>query len=128
MHIATILVPSATGSLGMMAADPRHPQNVQGLVWSYDSQKQPEGKAGDVGFGLPPLVLGDLAAVEDRFFLLEGAVLGQPGQAPSPYEVVVTFKQDGVTIHEEVPPEGGRGSVGAENAPFVYRFAFQATV
>jgi hypothetical protein len=102
------------------------PQSVVGILWRYAADKTPEGKAGEMTSQIQTVPLGSPASNSGKLYLLEGAVLNQNDNPPTPYQVVVAIRQNDVVVHEEVP-EDGSGQIGKADVPFVYRFTLVAT-
>jgi hypothetical protein len=123
--LTTIQARSSGGPLSVTVASPRFPQNVSGVLWRYDASQQPEGEAGRFGPGAETVALGMPASVAGKLFMIEGAVLHQNDNPPTPYEVEVTVSQNGTVLARQVPAEGGSGQIGGENQPFVYRFTIR---
>ena len=121
MNLANIVV-KPDGPLSVELFAPHFPQTPAGVLWRYDSAQQPEGKAGEFSPGVPSVSLGSPASVAGKYFLLEGVVLNQGDNPPTPYQVQVSILQAGVPVHQEVPPDGGSGQIGTADVPFVYRF------
>jgi hypothetical protein len=130
MIYSEIEAPIAGGALTLRLADAYHPQSVTGNVWRYvkDGDKwKADGKAGVITPFLPVVPIGAPAAVDGKLFLVVGAVLQHGDDPPTPYQVIASIRQGDTVLHHEVPPEGGSGSLGSENAPFLYRFVVKAT-
>ncbi len=125
MNISIITARAADGPLTVEVTDPQFPQNVAGVVWRYTPAKQPDGQAGQFTPLHPAVPIGTVQGNAGRFFLVEGAVLHQDDDPPTPYQVVVTVRQPGKVLSEEVPSAGGGGQVGDKDQPFVYRFQIQ---
>jgi hypothetical protein len=121
--LTTIRPTAGGGPLAVTVASPRFPQNVSGVLWRFDRAQQPDGQAGSFGPGSQTVSLGTPGEAGGRFFMIEGAVLHQNDNPPTPYEVEVTVSQNGVPLTREVPAEGGSGMIGSENQAFLYRFA-----
>ena len=126
MKISTIEISAQGGSTSVRISSPQFPQTLAGVLWRYDASKNPDGKAGEFTPGIPTVPLGGSSAIDGKFYLIEGAVLHQNDNPPTPYQVVVSFTQDGNVIHEEVPEENGTGQLGSEDAVFAYRFEMRA--
>lgn len=125
MKITTIQARAADGPLTVALAAPQFPQAAAGVLWRYAPDKQPDGQAGQFTPQFAFVPLGPVGGNDGRIFLLEGAVLHQNDNPPTPYQVVVTVSQPGRLLSEEIPPEGGSGQLGTTDAPFVYRFCIQ---
>lgn len=120
--ITTIQVPASGGSVVVKTSVPHFPQSVAGVVWRYNADKTPDGKAGIFSTNIPDVPLGAPMAIDKKLFLIEGAVLHHNDNPPTPYQVVVAITQGGSLIHEEVPSIGGAGQIRDKNIPFLYRF------
>lgn len=125
MNVSTITARAADGPLTVEVTDPGLPQNVTGVLWRYTPAKEPDGKVGRFTPQHPALPIGTVQSNAGRFFLVEGGVLHQDDNLPTPYQVVVTVRQPGKVLSEEVPTEGGSGQLGAQDVAFVYRFQIQ---
>lgn len=120
--ISVIEVPSASGPLTVELSSPLYPQSVAGVLWRYDANKKPEGKAGAFTPKLSTVPIGSPASNRDKLYLLEGAVLHHSDPQPTPYQVVVSLLATGRAIHTEVPSENGTGQIKDQDVPFIYRF------
>ncbi len=125
MNVSTISARAADGPLTVEVTDPLFPQNVAGVLWRYTPAKVPDGQVGKFTPQDPSLPIGTVGSNAGRFFMVEGAVLSQNDTPPTPYQVVVTVRQPGKVLSQEVPPDGGSGQVGTQDVPFVYRFQIQ---
>ena len=127
MSNITVIPISATGDpISVTLAVPKFPQSIGGVVWRFNADKTFDVKAGlfMTTAGLVPL--GAPSVVNDKIFLVEGAVLNHNDNPPTPYQVVVTITQNGSVIHSEVPSLNGSGQIGTADIPFLYRFQFKS--
>ena len=121
-NVSVIEVPAGSGPLTVELTSPLFPQSVAGVLWRYDANKQPEGKAGAFTPKLSTVPIGSPATNRNKFYLLEGAVLHHSDREPTPYQVVVSLLSTGRAIHTEVPSENGTGQIKDQDVPFIYRF------
>lgn len=121
-YISVIEVPAEAGPLSVELSCPLYPQSVAGVLWRYDANKAPEGKAGAFTPDLSTVPIGSPSSNRDKLYLLEGAVLHHSDPQPTPYQVVVSLLATGKAIHSEVPSQNGTGQIQNEDLPFVYRF------
>jgi hypothetical protein len=121
-YVAIIEVPAGSGPLSIELSSPLYPQSLAGVLWRYDANKNPEGKAGEFTPRISTLPIGSIANNRDKLYLLEGAVLHHSDPQPTPYQVVVSLVATGRALHSEVPPENGTGEIKDKDVPFVYRF------
>lgn len=122
MSVAEIVVPTTPGTLSVAVASPGFPHALAGVLWRYKPDRSPDGKAGTFTPQFSSVAIGSLASCAGRFFMIEGAVLEQDDDPPTPYQVVVSISLGDRVIHQEVPGDGGTGSVGNADVPWVYRF------
>ena len=120
--IVIILIDSFTGPVSVSITVPNFPQVVGGVVWKYNADKTPDGKAGIFTAKASEVPLGAPSVVANKFFLIEGAVLNHGDNPPTPYQVVVSITQNGKILQTEVPSINGSGKIGSEDEPFLYRF------
>jgi len=120
--VAVVGARAANGPVSVEVSAPTTPHNVTGIVWRYDPQKQPKGAAGEFSHKVPTVPLGAVSSIHDNFYLIEGVVLNMNDNPPVHYQVVVSVLQQGATIHQQVPTNGGAGEIGSADVPFVYRF------
>lgn len=113
------------GTITVRISSPDFPQTVAGKVWRYNADKTKDGAAGIFTSDAPEVPLGVPAQVNGKFFLIQGAVLHQNDDPPTPYQVVVTVKQGENVLHEAVPENNGAGQIGSEDIPFTYRFQME---
>lgn len=107
------------------ASIPAYPQSLAANLWRYDRDKNPVGKAGSFKTGVSAVTLGLPIGIRGHFYLLEGAVLSQDDDPPTPYEVVVRVRQGKTVLHECIPTDGGKGTVGKADVPFCLRFGLE---
>jgi len=120
--ISVIPVPKMDGPIAVRLSCPRTPQSLAGVLWRYDSNQNPKGKAGEFTPKVPAAPIGNLASVKDDLFQIEGVVIAQGDDPPTPYQAVVSILLNGQSIHDEVPTDGGTGLVGRTDETFVYCF------
>jgi hypothetical protein len=125
MNITTISVRAADGPLTVEISAPLYPQALAGVLWRYTPAKQPDGKAGQFTPQVSTVPLGPVTSNHGKFFMLEGVVLHQNDNPPTPYQAVITISQLGKVVSQEVPSDGGSGQIGSEDVLFVYRFQIQ---
>lgn len=124
--IAIIPVSSLGGSVSVTVTVPKFPQAVGGVIWRYKSDQTPDLKAGMFTTKASEVPLGAPNVVDNKFFLIEGAVLNHGDKPPTPYQVVVSVTQNGNILHTEVPSVNGSGKIGTEDEPFLYRFQLKS--
>jgi len=122
MEVSKIQIKRGAVEIVLQLTSTLTPQNIAGVLWRYNSNFDPQGKVGEFKPKQSSVQLGSLSAIKDSYFLLEGAVVSQNDDPPTAYQVLASVLQDAVPVHKEVPPEGGAGSVGKEDAPFLYKF------
>ncbi|MBD2704045.1 hypothetical protein IC229_25595 [Spirosoma sp. BT702] len=123
MSNITIIPINANGEpISVTLAIPNFPQSIGGVVWRFNADKTFDVKAGLFTTTAGEVPLGAPSVVDDKIFLVEGAVIHHNDNPPTPYQVVVTITQNGKIIHTEVPSENGSGKIGTDNVPFLYRF------
>ncbi len=122
MAISIIRVRAADGPLAVRLSCPRTPQSLAGVLWRYGEDENPKGKAGEFTPRIPVTPIGSLASVKGDFFQIEGVVIAQSDNPPTPYQVVVSILLNGQSVNDEVPEDGGTGSVGKEDQTFAYAF------
>ena len=128
MATSVIPVRASQGTLAVRLSCPRTPQSLAGVLWRYDSSGNPKGKAGEFTPRIPVVPIGNLGSVKGDLYQIEGVVIAQGDDPPTTYQVVVSVLQDGQSIHDEVPSDGGTGTVGKDDQTFVYCFQIQAAV
>lgn len=121
--ITDITMSPAGGPVALRVASDKFPQSVAGVVWRYNANKTKDGKAGLFSTDVPSFTLGVPASILDKYFLVEGAVLHQNDNPPTPYMISISVTQDQVVLFAGPPPSGGSGTVGTADVPF--RFAFR---
>ncbi len=127
MNIKSIKVSEEAESVILKIEAKQFPQSIAGIVWRYKVDQNPDGVAGEFSTQISDIPIGSSNEIKGKYFLIEGAVLHQNDNPPTPYQVLVTIKQkvkgDGENIvSEEIPENGGSGKVGTANVPFFYRF------
>ncbi len=125
MSPSVIKVADGSASLRVSIASPHFPQALAGVLWRYEPDKTPDGKAGVFTPSALSAPIGGASTFNHYLFLIEGAVLQQGDDPPTPYQVVVSIAADGKVVHEELPTEGGIGTVGSEDVSWVYRFQIE---
>lgn len=130
MNIKSIKVSDKAESVVVQIEANQFPQSIAGIVWRYKSDQQPDGIAGEFSTQITNIPLGTSDEIAEKYFLIEGAVLHQNDNPPTPYQVVVRIKEkekgeEEVIISQEVPQKGGSGRVGTDNVPFIYRFRIE---
>lgn len=114
------------GPIALRVASDKFPQSVAGVVWRYNADKTKDGKAGLFSTDVPSFALGVPASVLGKYFLIEGAVLHQNDNPPTPFMIAISITQDGVALYEGPPPSGGSGTVGTADVPFRFTFRLVA--
>jgi hypothetical protein len=127
MKIATVNISTAGGVVSVKVEARQFPQSISGVIWRYKSDKTSDGKAGVFNTQIPEVSLGAPSSIKDKFFLVEGGVLHQNDDIPTPYQVVVTITQGDKVVLEEIPPDGGTGQIENKNIPFWYRFEVKSS-
>ena len=125
LNIKVIKIPLADKAVTVKISADRYPQAITGVVWRYLEDKTPDGKAGRFNFEIPEVPLGSPEFVNKKLFLVQGVVLAQNDNPPTPYQVVVTVLQGDKDLSEEVPEDSGEGFIGSEDIPFIYRFSLE---
>jgi hypothetical protein len=125
MKIVKIKVSSQEGSVTVRVTCPRFPESVAGIIWRYNADQEFDQKAGDFQTQHTDVPLGSPETIAGKLFLVEGAVINQNSNPPSPYQVVVSIIQNGKTLHEEVPTDNGTGKIADKNIAFIYRFGLE---
>lgn len=125
--IAIIPVSTTGGPVFVTVAVPQFPQSVGGVVWRYKPDQTFDVRAGMFTTTASEVPLGAPSVVNDKFFMVEGAVLHHNDNPATPYQVVVSVTQDGHIVHTEVPSPNGFGTIGNQDVPFLYRFQLKAT-
>ncbi|MEO7041603.1 MAG: hypothetical protein ABI035_05010 [Gemmatimonadaceae bacterium] len=122
-NIVDIAIPPDAGAITFGVACPASPQALSGIVWRYTTTQQPDGKCGEITPATPSVPLGSPGTIAGRYFVLEGAVLKLGSDGPIPYQVIVSLRgSNGTAFHQEVPQDGGVGTVDKESSPFQYSF------
>lgn len=125
-NIAVISINADGDPLSVTVAIPNFPQSVGGVVWRFNDDKTFDVKAGLFTTTAGEVPLGAPSVINNKIFLVEGAVLHHNDKPPTPYQVVVTITQNGSVIHTEVPSINGSGKIGTANVPFLYRFQLKS--
>jgi hypothetical protein len=124
--VRPIQVSSAGGAVSVRVADMRHPQAIEARVYRFANASTNEGLAGRITEGMSEVLLGSPAAINGKFFLVDGNVVPFGDDPPTPFQVVVTVLQGGHEIDSAVPGDNGSGSIGKDPVPF--RFPFSVSV
>lgn len=127
MNTVIINLKSMSGPVVAKVTCPQFPQSFAGIIWRYNADQSPDKRAGSFTTQLSDVPLGTPAAIKDKIFLIEGAVLQQNDNPPTPYQVIVSFMQNGNLIHQEIPESGGTGQLSNKNKAFVYLFHIKAS-
>jgi hypothetical protein len=120
--IPTITISAMGGNVTATVSCPKFPQSIAGVIWRYNADQSFDQKAGTFKTDAPDIDLGTPATINGKFFLVEGTVLNQNDNPPTPYEVSVTITQDGQQLSSVVPSDGGAGNIGTQDIPFLYKF------
>ena len=124
--MSTINISAAGGNVTATVSCPKYPQSVVGVIWRYNADQSFDKQVGSFKTNEPDVDLGPPAEINGKFFLVEGSVLNQNDNPPTPYEVNVTISQDGNQLSGEVPADGGSGNISDKDIPFDYRFNLQS--
>lgn len=122
MSVVVIPVSQATGTLDVTIASPDYPQALAGILWRYNADETPDGKAGSFTPSSPRAQFGNPMSNDGKYLYIEGVVLHHDDNPPTPYEVVVTVSHNGTPIHADVPTDHGTGTVGSADVAFNYLF------
>lgn len=122
MSSITVVPITSSDPVSVTVTAPKFPQNIGGVIWRYNSDKTFDVKAGLFTTIASEIPLGAPGLIDEKFYLIEGGVLHNNDEPPSPYQVVVTITQNGNIIHQQVPPDNGFGKIGKNDIPFLYRF------
>ncbi|MES2651067.1 MAG: hypothetical protein V4663_04970 [Bacteroidota bacterium] len=125
MSTTEIALNGNNGNLIARITCPKSPQVYVGLIWRYLADETLDKKCGAYRNSQPDVLLGSAIDVKDKLFLVQGVVIHHNEQLPSPYEIEVTILQDGVELSNEVPSDGGKGSLSTKDIAFVYHFKFK---
>lgn len=123
--ITDIPVSPTGGPITLRVASDKFPQSVAGIVWRYNADKTKDGKAGLFSTDVPSFTLGVPATALNKYFLIEGAVLHQNDDPPTPFMVSISIAQGETVLFDGPPPSGGTGTIGTADKPF--RFTFRLT-
>jgi hypothetical protein len=122
MNTVKINLKDNTGLVAAEISCPNFPQSVVGIIWRYNQDQSIDQRVGDFTTHLPKVILGNQANIENKIFLIEGAVLQQNDNPPTPYQVVISIFQNGILIYQETPNAGGSGRLSNRNMAFAYLF------
>lgn len=117
----TGLNPNAPVTLKVQAS--RFPQLISGRVDRYLSNNTHDAQVGTFNTSRPDVPVGTPTQAADRKFLVWGFVLHSNDVPPTPYEVTAELYQNGHRV-ATLDVDGGSGSVGTTNVPFLARFRF----
>jgi hypothetical protein len=124
--ITDIKASPAGPPISLRVASDKFPQSIAGIVWRYNADKSRDGKAGIFGTDAPSFTLGVPASVIDRYYLIEGAVLHQNDDPPTPFLVSVSLSQGAEVLFDGCPANGGSGTIGNADVPFRFTFRLVA--
>ncbi|GAA3950245.1 hypothetical protein GCM10022246_01000 [Pedobacter ginsengiterrae] len=127
MSTTAIVLNGKNGNVTARITCPRSPQVYLGMVWRYNSDESPDIKSGNYTNDEPDVPLGKAAELDGKLFLIEGVIINHNDPLPSPYEIEVTILQDGRMLKNEVPSDGGKGSLLDKDIAFVYHFKLSTT-
>jgi hypothetical protein len=125
MKTSNIQISATGGPISINVSCPSFPQLIVGTVWRYNEDQSPDGKSGIFRTQMPDLPLGSPQTLSHKLFLVEGYVIHQADQIPSPYQIVVSLSQADKLLHQEVPAENGSGQLSDKTIGFLYRFSFK---
>jgi hypothetical protein len=98
------------------------PQSLVAVVSQFAATGERERVVGEIRRTRPAVELGTPAAIAGKTFVVDGFVVPFMDDPPTPYRVEVTVLQDGQERHQEVPPDGGEGTIGKTAVRFGYTF------
>lgn len=123
MNVVDVSVKAGDGPVSVRVEDADHPQAVAGVVWRFKDENTRESPpAGTFGEGTSDVPLGDTDEAGGKIFFVDGRVLPFMDAPAGAYQVTVSVLQDGDSVHDAVPPDGGTGTVGSTACPFRYSF------
>ena len=117
----TVNVDKDGGIVYAMVKDQDYPQSITGIIWRYDTNKQPDGKAGSFNSSIGTLPLGTPSECDKNFFLVDGIVIHQNDDPPTPYQITVAILQDEKELLKMVAEDNGTGQLGKDNIQFTQR-------
>ena len=127
MNKTTINMAGTGGPVIATITCPDTPQSVVGVIWRYNADLSFDKKVGLFKTDSASVTLGSPAEIAGKLFLIEGTVINEGDDPPTPYKVTVDVGQDGNILKSEVPADGGSGTIGDKDIAFVYRFTLQST-
>lgn len=74
----------------------------------------------------PESVLGKPAAIDQHYYVVNGAVLNQNDDPPTQYQVQIEIWQDGKRLELVLKPESGPGLISDSDQYFLHKFQLQA--
>ncbi len=122
MSTSAIKISANGGPVTAKVSCPRFPQTIVGVIWRYNPDETFDFRCGTFQTDSQIVSLGTVTDTDGKLFLIEGAVLNQNDNPPTPYEIVVEIFQDGNLLNTEVPTDGGKGNIGDKDIAFVYHF------
>jgi hypothetical protein len=124
MNVVPVTVTASGGPLVVEVAASNSPNPVAGAVWEWDQTGAPVGgndPAGQFTSQAPDVPLGSPGTIANHSFQVAGVVIALNNAPPVPYQVVVTVKQGGGDVHQDVP-DNGSGQIGTTDQQFAYAF------
>jgi hypothetical protein len=126
MDVTKIKVEKQNGPVSIIIDASRFPQSVAGIVWRYLKDKKKDGKAGIFNSQVYEVPLGNPSAIDEKYFLVQGVVIHQNDDPPTPYKVKLQVTQNDEVLFEEVPDKWS-GQIGDKDVVITYRLQIVTT-
>lgn len=117
-----ISINSLGGPISVTIAVSKFPKNIAGVVWRYNADTSFDVKVGIFTIITSENSLGVPSVVNDKIFLVEGAILHHNDIQVAPYQVIVSVMQENKVLQTEVPPIKAYGKFKNEDVSFIYHF------
>ncbi len=109
------------GVVQITVQDEKYPQSITGIIWRYNKDKTPDGKIGSFNSEINMIPIGQPEDCVDKLLLVDGIIVHQNDDPPTPYQVLVRVHQNQKEIFKMVPEDNGSGQLGKSNIQFTLR-------